>query len=222
MLKAAKFRFSFVEKQFVCELEWVRGCVCVCVNGKRWNCFFVQSSESLVQVYTVHAHHSTCYPFNDAFSLPFLPAVAIFRCCCCCFHFSLLLLLVSVLLLISFLFIFVVSLFFSCEHTKTFATTVDLWFTNTLQNCNHRIYSAHECTHLCKPERTRERSKKANTIHKLTITTKFSSQKYWLLDAEHTFNTSVCCAWIRYYPKIGADNATLKMNSVKTFFSLSF
>lgn len=154
MLRAAKVSIFFCEKQFV--FEWVRVSFSrfLCVNGKRWNCFLVQSSESLLQVYNIQYMHTTALAAYSmtrvVFFLPLPPAVAIFWCCCYCFYFFLLMPLL--LLLIGFLFILVfssLSLSLSIPiHTKTFVTTVDLWFTITLENCNRRIYSAHECTHL--------------------------------------------------------------------------
>lgn len=210
MLKAAKFRFSFVEKQFVCELEWVWGWTGVC---KRKTMELLFRAKFRIVGSSVHC---TCTPpalaglFNDAFSLPFLPAVATFRCCCfyfslllccwrwcwyCCWSASFSILVFSLLFLVS-----------THKNFRNNSRSLVYQHTSKLQPPHLQCPWVH--TPPCISERERERD-----THKLTIKTKFSSQKYWLLDAEHTFNTSVQCCVVLcmnmlYYPKIGADNAT--------------
>lgn len=118
--------------------------------------FFVDMVVVLVFIFTTTAAAAaTAVAAVVVDRLPFS-----FCCCCCC------------VFLHSRLF------FFLLVHTKTFARTVDLWF--SLQNCNRRIYSAHECTHLYRVE------KRTRYTHQPTIKTKFSSQKYWLSDSERT------------------------------------
>lgn len=175
---------------------------------------------------TLYMHTtSTCWPIQRRVFSTFSAGGCHFSMLLFLFFTAVVLLaLVLVLLLISFLFHFGFFPPFSWEHTQKLSQQQSIFGLPThfkiATTASTVPMSAHTSVYIRERERERD-------THKLTIKTKFSSQKYWLLDAEHTFNTSVQCCVVLcmnmlYYPKIGADNATLKMNSVKTSFFFHF